>query len=304
MDLFHSIPQLGTSAIEHFCCLMFQWLSLSGQDMQLLETYSTDRQMIPPFSKEPVINFRSCFHPLATSLQPHCLLPHGTEWHSLKGNPWYLHSYMWIFLLATITTHCNNKRKLYINTGRTGDKSCQFFAWNSSHHNSWTICSNWTAWRPRVAGTTGHYNNRAMMDCFIINVKGTWVKERNSNGSLQSRPNYWIILKIEHWSHAIATVAYVYTACMCSTLPVLVLVVNFTNLHALTLVNHFLHSCYVCFIKQLIVITQYIINAGKHIPGCNCSRSADDICVLHIWRHSVGCWCQYWFRCWRWDQVL
>ena len=26
-----------------------------------------------------------------------------------------------------------------------------------------------------------------------------------------------------------------------------------------------------------------IIAAGKHISGCNCSRSADDICVLHIW---------------------
>ena len=25
-----------------------------------------------------------------------------------------------------------------------------------------------------------------------------------------------------------------------------------------------------------------IIIAGKHIPGCNCSRLADDICVLHI----------------------
>ena len=87
-------------------------------------------------------------------------------------------AYMWIFLLVTITTHCNNKRKLYVNAGRTWDKICQFFAWNSSHHNSWTICSNWTAWRPRVAGTTSHYTNSAMKVCFVINVKGTWVRER------------------------------------------------------------------------------------------------------------------------------
>ena len=63
--------------------------------------------MIPPFSKEPVINCRSCFHPLGTSLQPHCLLPHGTEWHSLEGDPRYVSAYMTIFLLVTVTIHCN-----------------------------------------------------------------------------------------------------------------------------------------------------------------------------------------------------
>ena len=40
--------------------------------------------------------------------------------------------------------------------------------------------------------------------------------------------------------------------------------------------------------KQLILIRNCIIFTGKHIPGCNCSRSADDICVLHIWRNSMG----------------
>ena len=45
------------------------------------------------FFKEPVINYRSCFHPLETSLQLHCLLLHGTEWHSVEGDPRYLHTY-------------------------------------------------------------------------------------------------------------------------------------------------------------------------------------------------------------------
>ena len=41
-------------------------------------------------------------------------------------------------------------------------------------------------------------------------------------------------------------------------------------------------SCYFTCCTT-VVITQYIItSAGKHIPGCNCSRSAVDVCVLHI----------------------
>ena len=50
------------------------------------------------FSKEPIITCRSYFHPLATSLQPYCLLPHGTEWQRLEEDPRYL----------TFVCHYNN----------------------------------------------------------------------------------------------------------------------------------------------------------------------------------------------------
>ena len=43
-------------------------------------------------------------------------------------------------------------------------------------------------------------------------------------------------------------------------------------------------GCIIYVSKQLIVIRKFtFISTGKHIPGCNCSKSADDICVLHIW---------------------
>ena len=63
-----------------------------------LRKFSTGRHLISPFSKEPVINSRSCFHPLATSHQPHCLYSHGTNWHSLKGDTRYVPTYATVCL--------------------------------------------------------------------------------------------------------------------------------------------------------------------------------------------------------------
>ena len=64
-------------------------------------------------------------------------------------------------------------------------------------------------------------------------------------------------------------------------------------------------GCFITYVsKQLFVIRKCILFTGKHIPGCNYRGSADYICVLHIWRHSLGQWCQYWFQCWRWYQIL
>ena len=91
MGFFHSNLDISRLTLKCFQYLIPHWLLLSGMMWILegLETFSTGRHLMLPFSKEPVINYRSCFHPLATSLQPHCLLPHGTEWHSLEEDPRY-----------------------------------------------------------------------------------------------------------------------------------------------------------------------------------------------------------------------
>ena len=65
-----------------------------------------------PFSKEPVMTCRSCFHPLVTSLQPHCLLPHGTEWHSLEEDPRYPMFYFYTLDNLLVTIHCNNRHRV------------------------------------------------------------------------------------------------------------------------------------------------------------------------------------------------
>ena len=105
MELFHFNTHI--TYLEDFNhSTTFHWLLLSGIicTLQDLETFSTGRHPIPPFSKKPMINCRSYFHPIATSVQPHCLLPHGTEWDCFMRDPRYLH----IILLVTIPTHCNN----------------------------------------------------------------------------------------------------------------------------------------------------------------------------------------------------
>ena len=75
--------------------LLHSWIMRILED---LGEFSTGRHPMPPFSKEPMINCKSCFHPLATSHQPHCLLPHGTEWQHMEEDPRYVSTY------ATICT--------------------------------------------------------------------------------------------------------------------------------------------------------------------------------------------------------
>ena len=87
---------------------IFHWLLLSGMMLTLqdLGTYSTEKHPMPPYSKEPRINCRDCFHPLATSLQPHCLLPHGTEWQSLSQSLlWESLRYVCLQTWLLISTH-------------------------------------------------------------------------------------------------------------------------------------------------------------------------------------------------------
>ena len=120
---------------------------------------------MPPSSKEPMINFKNCFHPLVTSLQPHCLLSRGTEWQSFEGELRYESAYtMLLWQLSVIV----------LGGGRAG-----------------------------IMGYT------------MVVVHGKL-----------------------HFFECVMT----------------------------TDVNE-----------------TYINIAGKHIPGCNSSRSADDICVPHIW---------------------
>ena len=87
---------------------IFHWLLLSGVTwtLQDLGTYSTEKHPMPPYSKEPRINCRDCFNPLPTSLQPHCLLQHGTEWQSLSQSLlWESLRYMCLLTWLLISTH-------------------------------------------------------------------------------------------------------------------------------------------------------------------------------------------------------
>ena len=102
MEFFHSDLHILHTSLKCFHLLAFHWLLLSGMTLILqdLETFSTEQHLMPPFSKELKINCRNCFHPLATSLQQHCSLPHGTEWHHLEEDPRYLH--MWEFVVTSV----------------------------------------------------------------------------------------------------------------------------------------------------------------------------------------------------------
>ena len=131
MELFHFDSHLLNSYLKDFHWItLFHWLLHSGMmwTLEEVETFSLGWQIMPTFSKEPVINCRGCFPPLPTSLQPHCLLPHGTEWQGMVRDLRYLH----ILLLVTITTHCSN-----------------------------------TAWRSRGTDIMGQHTRSAMENCFI-----------------------------------------------------------------------------------------------------------------------------------------
>ena len=107
MGFFHSDLHLLHFSLESFHSSAHHWLLLSGMmwTSHSLATFSTDRHLILPFSKEPEINYTSYFHSLPTLLQAHCSLPHGIGWQSfLERDHRYQHKT--VCLLATVTNVC------------------------------------------------------------------------------------------------------------------------------------------------------------------------------------------------------
>ena len=102
MEFFHSDLHILHTSPKCFHQLAFHWLLLSGMTLILedLGTFSTEQHLMPLSSKELTISCRSCFHPLVTSLQPHCLLSHGTEQHHLEEDARYL-LHTWQFVVTS-----------------------------------------------------------------------------------------------------------------------------------------------------------------------------------------------------------
>ena len=131
MEFFHFESHLLTSPLTCFHCLiMFHWLPLSGTmwTSKDLETFPTERHLILRFLKKLVINYESCFHPLAASLQPHCLLPHGIEWQSLKEDLRYLayyYSSSWSLYMITLGgSYIYHSKKDYVDVAKICYFSC------------------------------------------------------------------------------------------------------------------------------------------------------------------------------------
>ena len=88
MEFSLSGPPSPSFLLRDFHCVVLHWLPLSGMMWTLegLVTFSTGRQPMLPCYKELAIDFKNHFRPLATSLQPFFLLPHGTELLNLVGD--------------------------------------------------------------------------------------------------------------------------------------------------------------------------------------------------------------------------